>query len=200
MKIEAATDLAVLDVGGMIVEGVVPFEREVSIIAARNAAGEIAAYDLCENEHENHILARTCVPANVPPGLERQAREIAEAVLCALDYVGVMCIEMFVVGDRLVVNEMAPRVHNSGHWTIEGAVTSQFEQHVRVIAGWPLGSTLRLGTIEMRNVIGGAAEAWRDNLAQPGWSVHLYGKSQARPGRKMGHMTRVILCDGVNIQ
>ncbi len=179
-----------------ILEGFVRFEREISIIAARNLDGDFAAYDLCENEHERHILARTRVPAAVQPATEAAARDIARQVIEALDYVGVLAVELFLVRDydgaeRLIVNEVAPRVHNSGHWTIEGALTSQFEQHVRAIAGWPLGATTRLGAIEMRNLIGEEAANWPDILAQPELRLHLYGKVEARPGRKMGHVTRI---------
>ncbi len=118
-------------------------------------------------------------------------------MLAALDYVGAIGVEMFVARgpdgrERLIVNEIAPRVHNSGHWTIDGAATSQFEQHIRAIAGWPLGSVTRRGEIEMHNLIGEDAEEWRDILAQPDLSLHLYGKLETRPGRKMGHVTRVI--------
>jgi 5-(carboxyamino)imidazole ribonucleotide synthase len=181
----------------MILEGFVAFEREVSVIAARSLEGAIVAYDLCENEHERHILARTRVPARVGAGLEQDAKEIATRVLEGLDYVGIVGVELFVArgtdgAERLIVNEIAPRVHNSGHWTIDGAQTSQFEQHIRAIAGWPLGSPLRRGEIEMHNLIGEDAEEWRDILAQPDLSLHLYGKLETRPGRKMGHVTRVI--------
>ena len=181
----------------MILEGFVSFEREVSVIAARSLEGAIEAYDLCENEHERHILARTRVPARAAASLEPVARAIATKVLEGLDYVGVIGVEMFCARDRdgverLVVNEIAPRVHNSGHWTIEGAETSQFEQHLRAIAGWPLGATTRRGAIEMRNLIGEEADDWRDILAEPDMSLHLYGKMQSRPGRKMGHVTRVL--------
>ena len=183
--------------GPMLLEGFVAFEREVSVIAARSLEGAIASFDLCENEHERHILARTRVPARTSPALAPVAREIAEKVLDGLDYVGVIGVEMFVArapggAERLIVNEIAPRVHNSGHWTIEGAETSQFEQHMRAIAGWPLGSTTRRGAIEMRNLIGEEADDWRDILAEPDMSLHLYGKQDARPGRKMGHVTRVL--------
>ncbi len=186
-----------LGAGPMILEGFVAFEREVSVIAARSLEGAVVAYDLCENEHERHILARTRVPAHVAPELLPRAREIAEKIIVGLDYVGVIGVEMFCARDaagaeRLIVNEIAPRVHNSGHWTIEGAETSQFEQHMRAIAGWPLGATTRRGLIEMRNLIGEEAEDWRDILAEPDMSLHLYGKLQARPGRKMGHVTRVL--------
>jgi 5-(carboxyamino)imidazole ribonucleotide synthase len=180
----------------MILEGFVAFEREVSVVAARSLEGEIVAYDLCENEHERHILARTRAPARVSPETAAEAKRIAAAVLEALDYVGVLAVELFVTRDRhghegLVVNEIAPRVHNSGHWTLDGAQTSQFEQHVRAIAGWPLGSPARRGRVEMHNLIGEDAEEWRDILAQPDLCLHLYGKLVMRPDRKMGHVTRV---------
>ncbi|HEV2557143.1 MAG TPA: 5-(carboxyamino)imidazole ribonucleotide synthase [Microvirga sp.] len=178
-----------------ILEGFVPFEREVSVIAARGADGAFAAYDLCANEHRSHILDVTRVPAGVSRQTEDDAYAIAEALACALDYVGVITVELFLVrqngGERLVVNEIAPRVHNSGHWTIEGAATSQFEQHVRAVCGWPLGPTTRRGRIEMRNLLGGDVEAWASLLGEPGAHLHLYGKGEARPGRKMGHVTRI---------
>jgi 5-(carboxyamino)imidazole ribonucleotide synthase len=183
-----------------ILEGFVPFEREVSVVAARSASGAFAAYDLCANEHRHHILDRTRVPAEVSPRTEREAIALAEAIAHALDYVGVLTVEMFLVrrdgGEQLVVNEIAPRVHNSGHWTIEGALTSQFEQHVRAVCGWPLGSTKRIGAIEMRNLIGDDVAAWADLLAEPGAHLHLYGKAEARTGRKMGHVTRILPEDG----
>ncbi|MBZ6077329.1 5-(carboxyamino)imidazole ribonucleotide synthase [Microvirga puerhi] len=178
-----------------ILEGFVPFEREVSVVAARTAAGAFAAYDLCANEHRHHILATTRIPAGVSRGTEEAAFEIARSIAEALDYVGVLAVELFLLtgedGERLVVNEIAPRVHNSGHWTLGGAVTSQFEQHVRAICGWPLGATGRLGRVEMQNLIGDDAHAWEQVLAEPGAHLHLYGKAEARPGRKMGHVTRV---------
>ena len=116
---------------------------------------------------------------------------MAEKIAAALDYVGVMTVELFVAGDRLLVNEIAPRVHNSGHWTIEGAETSQFENHIRAVAGWPLGLTRRLGRIEMDNLVGDEADRWEALLKEPGAHLHLYGKAESRPGRKMGHVTRV---------
>ena len=178
-----------------ILEGFVAFEREVSVVAARTADGGFAAYDLCDNTHRDHILDVTRVPAGVSSDTEREAIAITEKIAEALDYVGVLAVEMFVVRDggeeAVVVNEIAPRVHNSGHWTIEGAVTSQFEQHVRAVCGWPLGSPERLGRIEMQNLIGHAADGWRELLARRDTHVHLYGKAEARPGRKMGHLTRV---------
>jgi len=183
--------------GPMILEGFVAFEREVSVIATRSLEGDVVVFDLCENEHEHHILARTRLPARVAAHVETQAKDIARTIVDALDYIGTIGVEMFVArsrdgAERLIVNEIAPRVHNSGHWTIDGAQTSQFEQHVRAIAGWPLGTATRRGEIEMHNLIGEDADEWRDILAQPDLSLHLYGKLEKRPGRKMGHVTRVI--------
>jgi len=180
----------------MILESFVAFEREASVVAARSLEGEIVAFDLSENEHEKHILARTRAPARVSAETEIEARRIASAILEALDYVGVLAVELFVTRDRqgregLVVNEIAPRVHNSAHWTLEGAQTSQFEQHIRAIAGWPLGAPTRRGRAEMHNLIGEDAEEWRDILAQPDLCLHLYGKLEIRPDRKMGHVTRI---------
>ncbi|MCJ2068737.1 5-(carboxyamino)imidazole ribonucleotide synthase [Methylobacterium sp. J-030] len=182
----------------LILEGFVPFEREVSVVGARARDGSFAAFDLCENEHQDHILALTRVPA---PGLTaetgRAALDIAKRIADALDYVGVLAVEMFLVredgAERLVVNEIAPRVHNSGHWTIEGALTSQFAQHVRAVCGWPLGDPARVGglPVEMRNLIGAQADDWHALLAEPGAQLHLYGKGAARAGRKMGHVTRL---------
>ena len=180
-----------------ILEGFVPFTKEVSVVAARGVDGEFRAYDVCENAHEHHILATTTAPAAIAPETAEAAIDIARRIADAADYVGVIAVEMFVVEDEsreaLVVNEIAPRVHNSGHWTLDGAVTSQFEQHMRAIAGWPLGSTNRHGRqVVMRNLIGADADAWSALLAEDGASLHLYGKKEARPGRKMGHVTRVI--------
>ena len=178
-----------------ILEGFVPFEREVSVVSARTASGAFAAYDLCANEHRHHILDTTQVPAGVSDATEEQAVRIARSIAEALDYVGVLAVELFLVteggGERLVVNEIAPRVHNSGHWTLGGAATSQFEQHVRAVCGWPLGGTARLGRVAMKNLIGHDADAWEELLGEPGAHLHLYGKAEARAGRKMGHVTRV---------
>ncbi|WP_084731129.1 5-(carboxyamino)imidazole ribonucleotide synthase [Microvirga vignae] len=178
-----------------ILEGFVPFDREVSVVAARTATGAFAAYDLCANEHRHHILDTTRVPAGVSAATEAEAMRIAKSIADALDYVGVLAVELFLVTEngreRLVVNEIAPRVHNSGHWTLGGASTSQFEQHIRAVCGWPLGSAARLGRVEMQNLIGHDADEWERILAEPGAYLHLYGKAEARAGRKMGHVTRV---------
>ena len=193
---DPAVALAAMGGRAAILEGFVPFTREVSVVAARGRDGGVAAFDLNENEHANHILSVTRAPAAVAPATAAAAMDIARRIADALDYVGVIAVEMFVVVEngveRLVVNEIAPRVHNSGHWTIDGAQTSQFEQHVRAVAGMPLGSPRIRGRVEMRNLIGADALDWRALMAEPGVYLHLYGKHEARPGRKMGHLTRVI--------
>jgi 5-(carboxyamino)imidazole ribonucleotide synthase len=179
-----------------ILEAFVPFEREVSIVAARARDGGVESFDVTENEHRDHILKMSRVPANMPESLASEAGRIAAAIASAFDYVGVLAVEMFVVreaaGPALLVNEIAPRVHNSGHWTIDGATVSQFEQHIRAVAGWPLARPLRRGRIEMTNLIGAEVEDYVEWLTVPGASVHLYGKSAVREGRKMGHVTRII--------
>jgi 5-(carboxyamino)imidazole ribonucleotide synthase len=174
-----------------ILEGFVVFDKEISVLAARTRDDDVVVYPAIENNHRNHILDTSVVPADVPAELARRAEACARLMARELDYVGVLAVEMFVAGDRLLINEMAPRVHNSGHWTIEGAQTSQFEQHIRAICGLPLGDVSLNGEIVMRNLIGDDAEAWRDILGEPGQHLHLYGKSESRPGRKMGHVTKV---------
>ncbi|MCX7360230.1 MAG: 5-(carboxyamino)imidazole ribonucleotide synthase [Alphaproteobacteria bacterium] len=175
-----------------ILEGFCAFEREVSIIAARGVDGTVAFYDLNENEHAGGILSRTTLPAGVSETTIIEAQGAAQRVLEAFDYVGVLTIEFFVMPDgSLIANEMAPRVHNSGHWTIEGALTSQFEQHIRAVAGWPLGPTTRIAAIEMLNLIGEDADAWPQLAADPTVRLHLYGKRDTRAGRKMGHVTKL---------
>jgi 5-(carboxyamino)imidazole ribonucleotide synthase len=179
-----------------ILEGFVAFRREVSVVAARGLDGAFAAFDICENEHRDHILARTIVPAKVAQETAAEAIAIARRAAEDLGLVGVFAVEMFVchegASEGLLVNEIAPRVHNTGHWTIEGAETSQFAQHVRAICGWPLGPTRRLaGGVEMENLIGAEAGRWPSLLAEEGAHLHLYGKDVAAPGRKMGHVTRL---------
>lgn len=172
----------------LILEGFVPFARELSILAVRGRGGEQAFYPLVENVHRAGILRKSTAPAPaVSAALQTKAERIAAAALDALGYVGVLAVELFQVGDDLLVNEMAPRVHNSGHWTIEGAETSQFENHLRAVAGLPLGSTACVGYSVLLNLIGD----WPDPgavLAIPGAHLHLYGK-QPRPNRKVGHIT-----------
>jgi 5-(carboxyamino)imidazole ribonucleotide synthase len=179
-----------------ILEAFVPFEREISVIAARSASGEVECFDVTENEHRDHILKISRAPAAIPDALAKQAREVAEKIANALDYVGVLAVEMFVLVDDtgariILVNEIAPRVHNSGHWTLDGASISQFEQHIRAIAGWPLGKPVRHGPVTMTNLIGDEILEYEQWLTVPGATVHLYGKGPPRPGRKMGHVTLV---------
>jgi 5-(carboxyamino)imidazole ribonucleotide synthase len=173
-----------------ILEGFVDFSYEASVVAARGADGAFAAYDPPENEHENHILRRSTVPSRLNAGQVEEAKRIAKTIADALEYVGVLAVELFVGPDgALLVNEIAPRVHNTGHWTIEACQCSQFEQHIRALAGWPLGASSRHADAVMENIIGAEAEAW-ESLSKAG-ALHLYGKKEARPGRKMGHITRL---------
>lgn len=175
-----------------ILEGVVPFQLEVSVIAARGANGEVACYDPGENRHRNGILRSTTVPARLPPAQRADAALHAGRILNALDYVGVMGVELFVTERELLVNEIAPRVHNSGHWTQNGCFVDQFEQHVRAIAGWPLGDAERHSDVEMRNLIGDDVRKAATIAADGRSALHLYGKSETRPGRKMGHVNRLL--------
>ncbi|MDY7097343.1 MAG: 5-(carboxyamino)imidazole ribonucleotide synthase [Pseudomonadota bacterium] len=177
-----------------IYEGLVEFETEFSVILVRNPAGEVRFWDSSANEHEGGMLVRSSLPAgNLVESQVPAAREIAGKVAAALQYVGVLTLEFFATKSGPVFNEMAPRVHNSGHWTIEGAATSQFENHIRAVAGLPLGGTeTRFAQIEMRNIVGEDALTAHTILAEDGEPhLHLYGKREARDGRKMGHVTRV---------
>jgi len=187
---EAADAFARFKTAPAILEGLVDFSFEASVIVARGADGAFAAYDPPENEHENHILRRSTVPGRLSMAQGEEAKAIARKIAEALDYVGVLAVELFVTKTgALLVNEIAPRVHNSGHWTIEACQCSQFEQHVRAVAGWPLGDPTRHADAVMENVIGAEADAW-ESLAKSG-ALHLYGKKDAKPGRKMGHVTRL---------
>jgi len=180
-----------------VLEQRVPFALELSALVVRGLAGEIAFYDCPVNTHENGILRRSVVPSGLPAADLARSREIAAAIADGLDYVGVLAVEMFHLGpdappaERLMVNEIAPRVHNSGHWTIDACAISQFENHIRGVAGWPLGSTERHSDAVMINLIGTEALEWQKLAADPGAALHLYGKREARPGRKMGHVTRL---------
>ena len=177
-----------LGAGDHILEAFVPFDRELSVIAVRGRDGTIALYDLVENHHRSGILRLSLAPApSTTPALRAAAEAYARAVLTDLDYVGVLAIELFERDGELLANEMAPRVHNSGHWTIEGAETSQFENHVRAVTGLPLGSTALIGPSAMINIIGDLPPS-EPLLAVPGAHLHLYGKAP-RPGRKLGHVT-----------
>ena len=183
---------AMLEGTAGVVEGFVDFEREVSVIIARTGAGDISAYPLCHNIHAEHVLRETRVPSGLPEPQMAQAKVMATRIANALDYVGLLTVEMFSLSSGgLVVNELAPRVHNSGHWTIEGAITSQFEQHIRAICGLPLGCVRVRGPVRMRNLLGTEIDRVPTFLSDPGAHVHDYGKGKPVPGRKMGHVTWV---------
>ena len=173
-----------------ILEAACAFRREVSVVAARGRDGAFEAYPLAENRHEAGVLRETLAPADACAPVRAEAERIARAVAEALGYVGVLAVEMFELADgRLLVNEIAPRVHNTGHWTLDGCEVDQFEQHVRAIAGWPLGPARPLARARMRNLLGEEADGWPALAADPGARLHLYGKRDAAPGRKMGHVT-----------
>jgi 5-(carboxyamino)imidazole ribonucleotide synthase len=196
---EALAALKELDGRPAVIERLVAFEREISVIVVRAQDGAMKFYDPVENMHQNGILAISRVPARIHDDCAEEARMIAGKVAEALGHVGVLCVEMFQRGaevprdevPRLLVNEIAPRVHNSGHWTIDACLVSQFENHIRAIAGWPLGDTSRHSDAVMTNLIGADVERWRE-LARDDLAVHLYGKAEARAGRKMGHATRLL--------
>jgi 5-(carboxyamino)imidazole ribonucleotide synthase len=174
-------------------EGFVTFAFEVSVLIVRGLDTQVRFYDIPVNRHRDGILRVSTVPSDLPERHRDRAREIAEGIASALDYVGVLAVEMFYVGggapEPLIVNEMAPRVHNSGHWTLDACAVSQFENHIRAVAGWPLGTTERHSNAEMHNLIGAEVDEWPRLAADPPACLHLYGKGEARPGRKMGHVT-----------
>jgi 5-(carboxyamino)imidazole ribonucleotide synthase len=190
---DAALAWELLSPKPLVLEKFIPFEREISVIVARGLDGSIAAFEPAENVHREHILKTSTVPANIKGRTAARAIEIAGEIVSALDYVGVLGVEFFVLeGGKLLVNEIAPRVHNSGHWTEAVAITDQFEQHIRAVAGWPLGDPSRLADVVMENLIGDEIAAIPGAL---GASIrpHAYGKSETRKGRKMGHLNRVAL-------
>lgn len=178
-----------------VLESWLIFACEISVLVVRSGTGEMRFYDSPVNTHENGILKVSTVPSGLSPKCLLRAQEIAASIAEALDYVGVLAVEMFYVGaeapDAFIVNEIAPRVHNSGHWTVDACTVSQFENHIRAVAGWPLGATLRHSDARMTNLLGADAAGWAKHAAEPGACVHLYGKNDARPGRKMGHITRL---------
>lgn len=175
-----------------ILEGFVNFTREVSVIAARSATGEIACFDPGENVHREGILRTTTVPANLSTQQRTDAVLLAAKILNALDYVGVLGVELFVTSGGLVVNEIAPRVHNSGHWTQNGCATCQFEQHIRAVAGWPISDAARHSDVVMENLIGDDMDRVPDLASEGNTALHLYGKADVKPGRKMGHVNRIL--------
>jgi 5-(carboxyamino)imidazole ribonucleotide synthase len=181
-----------------VLEGFVTFEAEISALVARGVEGDWAAWDVVKNVHTHHILDTTTAPAPLPQGLHDQAVAIAHKAAQALGLVGVLAVEMFLTKDgRLLVNEMAPRPHNSGHWTIDACFTSQFEQVVRAVCALPMGSPRRHSDAVMTNLIGDAARQWAALLNEPNAKLHLYGKTEIRPGRKMGHVTRLYPLDSL---
>ena len=189
---EAAEVFAKLGSRPVILEAACRFEREVSVIAARGRDGATAVYPLGENHHEGGVLRRTVAPAAASSELAAEAERIATRILAGLDYVGVIGVELFALADgRLLVNEIAPRVHNTGHWTQDGCYVDQFEQHIRAVAGWPLGPTTAHSRVEMLNLLGEEIEEWPQIAADPALRPHFYGKRHAKPGRKMGHVNRV---------
>ena len=192
MKVEdAASAFADMAGNAAILEGFVNFTHEVSVIAARSVTGDVACYDPGQNVHRNGILHTTTIPAKLSPSLRTDAILIAANVLNALDYVGVLGVELFVTAEGLIVNEIAPRVHNSGHWTQNGCAVDQFEQHIRAVAGWTLGDGKRHSDIVMENLIGRDMDRVPALASEPNTALHLYGKSEVKDGRKMGHINRI---------
>lgn len=188
---DAAQALADMAGASAVLEGFVSFTHEVSVIAARGQAGDISCFDPGENVHTNGILHTTTVPARLSPAQRTDAVLLAAKILNALDYVGVMGVELFVTPQGLVVNEIAPRVHNSGHWTQNGCVIDQFEQHIRAVVGWPLGDGTRHSNVEMLNLIGDDVNRIPELAKNGAVAIHLYGKADAKPGRKMGHVNTI---------
>ena len=188
---QLADSFAALNGMPAVLEGFVTFSHEVSVIAARGLTGQVACFDPGENVHRDGILFTTTVPARLTRHQRTDAVILAGQILNALDYVGVLGVELFVTEQGLIVNEIAPRVHNSGHWTQNGCAVDQFEQHIRAVAGWPLGDGTRHADIEMTNLIGDDIDKVPALARQSGTAIHLYGKADARPGRKMGHVNRI---------
>lgn len=193
LKTADDAEAALADMAGApaVLEGFIAFSAEISVIAARSPSGEVACFDPGENVHEGGILRTTTVPANISASLRMDAVLLAGRILNALEYVGVMGVELFVTPQGLVVNEIAPRVHNSGHWTQNGCTVDQFEQHIRAITGWPLGNGQRHSDVVMENLIGDDMDRVPTLAAQAETALHLYGKAEVKPGRKMGHANRV---------
>ncbi|MCE8553654.1 5-(carboxyamino)imidazole ribonucleotide synthase [Ruegeria pomeroyi] len=188
---DAAPALADMEGAPAILEGFVQFTHEVSVIAARGLDGQVACFDPGENVHRDGILHTTTVPARLSAAQRTDAVLLAARILNALDYVGVMGVELFVTPAGLIVNEIAPRVHNSGHWTQNGCAVDQFEQHIRAVAGWPLGDGQRHADVVMENLIGADMDRVPELATERDLALHLYGKAEAKPGRKMGHVNRI---------
>lgn len=194
LKTSDDSDTAFADMAGhpAVLEGFVDFSIEISVIVARSQDGQVSCFDPGENVHKNGILDTTTVPARISAGLRMDAVLLASKIVNALDYVGVMGVELFVTRNGLIVNEIAPRVHNSGHWTQNGCVVDQFEQHIRAVTGNPLGDGARIADVVMENLIGDDMARVPDLLKDGTVAVHLYGKSEVKPGRKMGHVNRIV--------
>ncbi|MEL7184459.1 MAG: ATP-grasp domain-containing protein, partial [Pseudomonadota bacterium] len=188
---QAADALTEMRGADAILEGFVPFTREISVIAARGLSGEVVCFDPGENVHDGGILRTTTLPAQITGAQRTDAVLLAGKILNALDYVGVLGVELFVTPQGLLVNEIAPRVHNSGHWTQAGCAVDQFEQHIRAVAGLPLGDGSRHVDVVMENLIGDDMDRLPELLGATGTQVHLYGKAEIRPGRKIGHVNRI---------
>jgi 5-(carboxyamino)imidazole ribonucleotide synthase len=205
LRVDAATDpaaaVAALGQPELIHEAWVDFALELSAVTARSPSGQQASYVPVENRHRHHILDVTVAPAALPAELAEAAQGIAERIARGLELEGLLAVELFLTRDgRLLVNELAPRPHNSGHWTIDACAVSQFEQHVRAVCGLPLGDPARFADAEMRNLIGHEVDRWAELVAEPRARVHLYGKREARPGRKMGHVTRLTRLVGPDLR
>lgn len=186
---------ALASIGGAaaILEGYVSFDRELSVITARSPSGEVRSYPPVENRHADGVLTETLVPADLPAAIAEAAVETAELIARALGLEGLLAVELFLTETgRLLVNELAPRPHNSGHWSLDACGVSQFEQLVRAICDLPLGDPTPTSPVSMENLLGHAVDAWPELLAEPGARLHLYGKREVRPGRKMGHVTRLL--------
>ncbi len=194
-RLGAASDveraMAEVDGAPCVLEGFVDFDLEISVIAARSVSGQIVCFDPGHNVHAEGILRTTTVPAPVSPALIDTAVAAATKILDELEYVGVLGVELFVTGDEVLVNEIAPRVHNSGHWTQNGCAVDQFEQHIRAVAGWPLGDPVRHADVVMENLIGDEIDDVPTLALEANVAIHAYGKAESRPGRKMGHINRI---------
>lgn len=192
---DPAKALSQLENQPAILERMIPFEREVSVVLVRSLQGDVSCYDIPCNHHEGGILRRSTIPCNISPKLTQSAKEAATKIATALDYIGVLAVEFFVTNDgdsqQLLVNEFAPRVHNTGHWTLDACICSQFENHIRAVAGWPLGATQRHSNAVMTNLLGPDVMEWQTLASQPNLALHLYGKTGTQEGRKLGHKTQI---------
>ena len=188
---DAPAALAAMNGAEAVLEGFIDFSLEVSVIAARGQDGSVSAYDPGENVHRSGILHSTTIPAKLTPSQRTDAVLLAARILNTLEYVGVIGVELFVTAKGLIVNEVAPRVHNSGHWTQNGCAVDQFEQHIRAVAGQPLGDGSRHADVVMENLIGDDITRIPALMREKACALHLYGKPDARPGRKMGHVNRI---------